>query len=143
MFERGVSLALGSKWMLKKAVAVCSGLHITPNIPLIKGIENAPTSMHSSEFEGRQQFAIGKNVMILGSGETCQCCICRKVGETSSAVLEQTEIEESDIACHGNARGSSFIGSVWGLVLWLQRTSSMQFPSSTLPKIVETGLITS
>ena len=52
------------------AVAVCSGLHATPNIPLIEGVENIPKVIHSSEFKGKEQFGIGKNVLIVGSGET-------------------------------------------------------------------------
>ena len=52
------------------AVAVCSGLHVTPNIPVIDGINNVPMVMHSSEFKGRKQFGTDKNVMIIGSGET-------------------------------------------------------------------------
>ena len=52
------------------AVAVCSGLHVTPNYPVIPGIENVPVRMHSSEFKARSQFGVGKTVMVLGSGET-------------------------------------------------------------------------
>lgn len=51
-------------------MAVCSGLDVTSNIPHVKGIENVPTVMHSSEFKERKQFGIGKDVIILGSGET-------------------------------------------------------------------------
>ncbi|KAF2188584.1 dimethylaniline monooxygenase [Zopfia rhizophila CBS 207.26] len=52
------------------AVAVCSGLHVDPNIPHVPGIENVPSLMHSSRFKGREQFGIDKTVMILGAGET-------------------------------------------------------------------------
>lgn len=52
------------------AVAVCSGLHVKPDIPSLKGIENVPVVMHSSEFKSRSDFGEGKNVMILGAGET-------------------------------------------------------------------------
>mgnify|MGYP003634827126 FL=1 len=52
------------------AVAVCSGLHVEPYIPYIKGIENIPKVLHSSEFRGRKDFEMGKNVMVLGVGET-------------------------------------------------------------------------
>ena len=52
------------------AVAVCSGLHVEPYIPYIKGIENVPKVLHSSEFRGRKDFEMGKNVMVLGVGET-------------------------------------------------------------------------
>lgn len=52
------------------AIAVCSGLHVTPNIPSLKGIENVPESMHSSDFKECKQFGINKNIMVLGAGET-------------------------------------------------------------------------
>lgn len=52
------------------AVAVCSGLHVKPDIPSLKGIENVSVVMHSSEFKSRSDFGEGKNVMILGAGET-------------------------------------------------------------------------
>ncbi|KAK3374621.1 hypothetical protein B0H63DRAFT_548881 [Podospora didyma] len=52
------------------AIAVCSGLHVTPNVPQIAGIENIPMRIHSSEFKARSQFGVGKTVMVLGSGET-------------------------------------------------------------------------
>jgi len=65
-------------------VAVCSGLHVTPNIPSIPGIEYlgasvprgndglpkmAPVVLHSSEYRNRATLA-GRRVMILGTGET-------------------------------------------------------------------------
>ncbi|KAE9364762.1 FAD/NAD(P)-binding domain-containing protein [Stipitochalara longipes BDJ] len=52
------------------AVAVCSGLHVTPNIPALEGLRNVPTVIHSSEFKGRKQFGVDKDVLIVGSGET-------------------------------------------------------------------------
>jgi dimethylaniline monooxygenase (N-oxide forming) len=52
------------------AIAICSGLHVLPNIPRIKGIERVPIVMHSSEYKLKSQFGIDKNVMILGTGET-------------------------------------------------------------------------
>ncbi|CCC11410.1 hypothetical protein SMACR_02068 [Sordaria macrospora] len=52
------------------AIAVCSGLHVTPHIPDIPGIEHVPVKMHSSQFKEKKQFGIDKTVMILGSGET-------------------------------------------------------------------------
>lgn len=52
------------------AIAVCSGLHVTPHIPDIPGIEHVPVKMHSSQFKEKKQFGVGKTVMILGSGET-------------------------------------------------------------------------
>ncbi|KAK3674157.1 hypothetical protein LTR78_006004 [Recurvomyces mirabilis] len=52
------------------AVAVCSGLHVTPNIPAIPGIERIPQVFHSSSFKSREQFGIGKSVLSIGSGDT-------------------------------------------------------------------------
>lgn len=52
------------------AIAVCSGLHVTPNMPEIPGIENLPNVMHSTDFKGRSQFGVGKTVMVVGTGET-------------------------------------------------------------------------
>ncbi|KAL9073899.1 MAG: hypothetical protein Q9157_004579 [Trypethelium eluteriae] len=52
------------------AIAVCSGLHVTPNIPHIPGVENVPVVMHSSKFKKREQFDIDKTVLVIGSGET-------------------------------------------------------------------------
>ncbi|PON30374.1 hypothetical protein TGAM01_v200814 [Trichoderma gamsii] len=52
------------------AIAVCSGVHATPNIPDLPGIEHVPVVMHSSEFKSREQFGKGKTVMVVGSGET-------------------------------------------------------------------------
>ena len=52
------------------AVAVCSGLHVEPNIPEIEGIENVPSVMHSSNFKARKQFEGVRNIMVVGCGET-------------------------------------------------------------------------
>jgi dimethylaniline monooxygenase (N-oxide forming) len=62
-------LGLVEEWSCD-AVAVCSGLHVLPNIPHIKGIEHVPMVMHSSEYKLKTQFGINKNVMVLGTGET-------------------------------------------------------------------------
>lgn len=63
-------------------IAVCSGLHVTPAIPSIPGIEyvldpkipvvgtgTQHEVYHSSDYVGRHQLA-GRSVMILGTGET-------------------------------------------------------------------------
>ncbi|KAJ3516723.1 hypothetical protein NLJ89_g948 [Agrocybe chaxingu] len=61
-------------------VAVCAGLHVTPSIPSIPGIENilkhrpegerhVPAVFHSIDYKVRSQLA-GRRVMILGTGET-------------------------------------------------------------------------
>ena len=52
------------------AVAVCTGLHVTPNIPVIPGIEKIPLVFHSSQFKSREQFRVDKTVLSIGSGET-------------------------------------------------------------------------
>jgi len=52
------------------AVAICSGLHVEPNIPRIEGIERVPVVFHSSKFKKYEQLGVGKTILILGSGET-------------------------------------------------------------------------
>ncbi|KAK0384465.1 hypothetical protein NLU13_8551 [Sarocladium strictum] len=52
------------------AIAVCSGVHHTPNYPDIPGIEHVPVVMHSEKFKERKQLGENTTVMILGSGET-------------------------------------------------------------------------
>ncbi|KIE00631.1 dimethylaniline monooxygenase, partial [Metarhizium majus ARSEF 297] len=52
------------------AIAVCSGLHVEPNVPDIKGLRNVPRVIHSSEFKARKQFSSSRTVMVVGSGET-------------------------------------------------------------------------
>ncbi|RGP73977.1 dimethylaniline monooxygenase [Fusarium sporotrichioides] len=52
------------------AVAVCSGLHREPNLPVIPGLHHIPQVIHSFEFKTKNQFGINKTVMVIGSGET-------------------------------------------------------------------------
>ncbi|KAH9907717.1 FAD/NAD(P)-binding domain-containing protein [Xylariomycetidae sp. FL2044] len=52
------------------AVAVCSGLHVTPNLPALPGVERVPVVKHSADFKSADEFGTGKTVVILGSGET-------------------------------------------------------------------------
>lgn len=52
------------------AIAVCSGLHVIPDIPRVEGIERVPQVLHSSEIKKRSQFGIDTNVIVLGAGET-------------------------------------------------------------------------
>ena len=52
------------------AIAVCSGLNVTPNIPRIRGIEHVPKAFHSSKFKERKQFGVNNNILVLGAGET-------------------------------------------------------------------------
>lgn len=51
-------------------VAVCTGLHVEPNIPTIPGIENIKgEAFHSSQYKKRAQLS-GKDILIMGCGET-------------------------------------------------------------------------
>lgn len=52
------------------AIAVCSGLHVIPDMPRIEGIERVPHVLHSSELKSRSQFGVDTNVVVLGAGET-------------------------------------------------------------------------
>jgi dimethylaniline monooxygenase (N-oxide forming) len=51
-------------------VAICTGLHVEPNIPMIPGVEHVQGEVfHSSDYRARSQLA-GRDVLILGCGET-------------------------------------------------------------------------
>jgi len=51
-------------------VAICTGLHVEPNMPTIPGIENIKgEAFHSSKYKKRAQLT-GKDVLIMGCGET-------------------------------------------------------------------------
>lgn len=51
-------------------IAICTGLHVEPNVPAIPGIENVKGEVfHSSQYKLRSQLT-GRNVLILGCGET-------------------------------------------------------------------------
>lgn len=52
------------------AVSVCTGLHVTPNIPDVKGIDKVKVVKHSSQFKKRDEFPQGGTVVVLGTGET-------------------------------------------------------------------------
>jgi dimethylaniline monooxygenase (N-oxide forming) len=52
------------------AVAICSGLHVTPNIPDVPGIDKVKIVKHSSQFKKREEFPQGSQVVVLGTGET-------------------------------------------------------------------------
>ncbi|KAI8905368.1 hypothetical protein DFJ77DRAFT_484481 [Powellomyces hirtus] len=52
------------------AIAMCSGLHVTPNMPDVPGLANVKGEvLHSSQYKARNQLA-GRNVLVLGCGET-------------------------------------------------------------------------
>ena len=51
-------------------VAICTGLHVEPNVPTIPGIENIKgEAFHSSKYKKRAQLT-GKDILIMGCGET-------------------------------------------------------------------------
>ena len=51
-------------------IAMCTGLHVKPDIPTIPGIDNFHgEAYHSSQYKSRRQL-VGKNILILGCGET-------------------------------------------------------------------------
>lgn len=52
------------------AIAVCTGLHVIPNLPSLPGADRVPVVKHSSEFKTREEFGKDKTVVILGTGET-------------------------------------------------------------------------
>lgn len=52
------------------AVAVCSGLHVNPHVPELRGIHRVPIVLHSSQLKTRSQFGADTNVVVLGAGET-------------------------------------------------------------------------
>ncbi|CAJ2508283.1 Uu.00g094690.m01.CDS01 [Anthostomella pinea] len=64
-----LSEGAGHEWDCD-AVAVCAGLHVDPNTPHLEGVDKVPLVMHSSQFKRREQFGVGTNVLVLGSGET-------------------------------------------------------------------------
>ncbi|KAH3919159.1 hypothetical protein HBI56_100610 [Parastagonospora nodorum] len=51
-------------------IAICTGLHVEPNIPNLPGIENIKGEVfHSSSYKKRAQLT-GRDVLIMGCGET-------------------------------------------------------------------------
>lgn len=70
------------------AIAICSGVHATPNVPDLPGVEHVPVVMHSSEFKSREQFGKGKTVMVVGSGETAaDIAYLAVTGDTDRVIL--------------------------------------------------------
>ncbi|KAI0016034.1 hypothetical protein F4780DRAFT_783602 [Xylariomycetidae sp. FL0641] len=72
------------------AVAICSGLHVMPSMPQIDGIDRVPLVIHSSQFKSREQFGVGKTVLVLGSGETA----------SDIALLAVTAPTKRVVLCH-------------------------------------------
>jgi dimethylaniline monooxygenase (N-oxide forming) len=74
------------------ALAICSGLHVTPNIPHIEGLGNVPVVLHSSDFKIKNQFGVGKDVLIVGSGETgMDLAYMAVTSETKSVTLSHRD----------------------------------------------------
>ncbi len=78
-----------SEWACD-AVAICSGLHETPDIPDIPGIHKVETTLHSSQVKTRAQFGKDTTVMVLGAGETGM----------DMAHLAVTSSAEQVVLCH-------------------------------------------
>ena len=60
--------------VLAKRVIITTGLHVSPNIPPIRGLNSSPTPkspqwIHSSQYKSRSQLA-NRKVLVLGAGET-------------------------------------------------------------------------
>ncbi|KAF5544617.1 dimethylaniline monooxygenase [Fusarium mexicanum] len=68
VYYRGAD-GVDMKWECD-AVSVCTGLHVTPNIPDVKGIDKIKFVKHSSQFKKREEFPQGGTVVVLGTGET-------------------------------------------------------------------------
>jgi dimethylaniline monooxygenase (N-oxide forming) len=67
-------------------LAICTGLHVEPNIPDIPGIENIKGDVfHSSVYKGRSQLT-GRNVLILGCGETAMDIAYESIKADAKAV---------------------------------------------------------
>ena len=88
---KDLTLDVDGEWHCD-ALAICSGLHVTPNIPAIPGIDRVPRTMHSTQFKKREHFGIDQNVMILGAGETAM----------DLAYLAVTSPTRRVVLCHRN-----------------------------------------
>lgn len=77
-------------------VAVCSGLHVVPNLVSISGLENVPVAFHSSHFKDVAQFGANQNLLIVGSGETgMDLAYMAVTSETKSVTLCHRDVELS------------------------------------------------
>eukprot|EP01060_Flectonema_neradi_P029515 TRINITY_DN409_c0_g2_i1.p1 TRINITY_DN409_c0_g2~~TRINITY_DN409_c0_g2_i1.p1 ORF type:complete len:629 (+),score=145.10 TRINITY_DN409_c0_g2_i1:58-1887(+) len=67
-------------------VAVCSGLHVKPNIPVIKGVETFKGKIvHSKDYDTPDEFK-GKNVVVIGLGET-SADVAAEIGDCASTAF--------------------------------------------------------
>ena len=77
----------GSATRRVDAVCVCSGLHETPYVPHIDGLDGfSGTVLHSSDYKDKSLFA-GKRVLIVGCGETGMDLAYRAVQVASQAAM--------------------------------------------------------
>ncbi|MBZ6370385.1 MAG: NAD(P)-binding domain-containing protein [Microbacterium hominis] len=72
--ERAFRYLTGTQQYKCKYLTICTGLHVTPQVPDLPGIEHVKanpnkTVIHSADYKERAQLA-GRKVIILGSGET-------------------------------------------------------------------------
>lgn len=69
-------------------IAMCTGLHVEPNIPTIPGSEHVKGDIfHSASYKGRAQLA-HRDVLILGCGETAMGkCVLDNVQSTGMALV--------------------------------------------------------
>lgn len=64
-------------------IAICTGLHVEPNMPTIPGTENLKGEWyHSSQYKARRQL-VGRDVLILGCGETAMGKRTRDLGASA------------------------------------------------------------
>jgi cation diffusion facilitator CzcD-associated flavoprotein CzcO len=89
-------------------VAVCTGIHFTPNIPHIPGLETVPLVLHSSQLKTREQFGSNTHVVVMGAGETGM----------DIAHLAVTAKTASVTLCH---REGFFCAPKVGLAKWFSR----------------------
>lgn len=67
-------------------VAICTGLHVEPNIPTIPGIENVDGDVfHSSKYKERSQLT-GRHVLVLGCGETAMDVVYEAIKADAKSV---------------------------------------------------------
>jgi dimethylaniline monooxygenase (N-oxide forming) len=100
------------------ALAVCSGVHSSPNIPFILGIQYVLTVIHSQDFKKREQFGVDKTVLVLGSGETgCDMSYLAITSPTKRVILSHRDgwIGAPKV-CHTRTKG----------LFWSKYTETLQ-----------------
>ena len=67
-------------------VAVCSGLHVKPNIPVMSGVESFKGQIvHSKDYVSPDEFK-GKNVIVVGLGET-SADVAAEIGDNANVAF--------------------------------------------------------